>query len=211
MARTTNGLSAAVLTGGMSRRMGTDKALVELRGRTMLEWVVDAVASVSDDVFLVGDRPAYHFLGLRVVPDTYPGAGALGGIATALRHARHDRVLVVACDMPGISPRLLAAMAGIEDEADVIVPSTPAGRSEQGDGRTYETLHAIYRRRCLPAIERRIAVGELKIAGLLDDVRVLVLDEAWLRTHDPELASFDNANTPDEVDKLRNERQMRTM
>ncbi len=202
MAQTIESLSAAVLTGGLSRRMGTDKALVEMGGRTMLELVVAAVGTVSDDVFLVGDRPAYHRFGLRIVGDDFPGCGALGGIATALRNAVHDRVLVVGCDMPALSPRLLAAMARLDD-ADAIVPTTAARRSAQGGDQTYETLHAIYRRSCLPAIERRLAAGELKAARFLADVRVLALDESWLREHDRDLASFDNVNTPDDLTRLR--------
>lgn len=202
---TTGGLSAAVLTGGQSRRMGTDKALLTLGDRTMLERVLAVVSALSDDVFLVGDRPAYRTLGVRVVADDHPGAGPLGAIATALRRARYDRVLVVACDMPCLSPEVLQAMAAVDADADAIVPVTPAARSDQGGSQTYETLHAMYRRSCLPAIERRITAGDLKIAGLLDDVRVMVLDEHWLRQHDPDLRSFENVNTPEDIARHRDE------
>lgn len=203
MAQTIERLSAAVLTGGLSRRMGTDKALVELEGRTLLERVAGVVAMVSDDVFLVGDRPNYHRFGLRVVADDYRGAGALGGIATALRHARHDRVLVVACDMPALSSQLLKAMAGLDDDAQVIIPATVVTTSRQGGEQTYETLHAIYRRSCLPAIQRRLVAGQLKVVDFLADVRVRVLDEAWLRERDPDLSSFDNINSPDDLARIR--------
>lgn len=204
-------LSAAVLTGGLSRRMGIDKALIEVHGRTLVERVIAAVATVSDDVFLVGDRPAYHRFGVRVVADEYPNAGSLGGIATALRHARHDRVLVVACDMPELSFRLLGAMARLVTEADVVIPTTPAGRSEQGGACTYETLHAIYRRSCLAPIEQRLADGRLKVVDFLDDVQVRVLDEAWLREYDPHLASFANVNTPEDLARLRDAQQERVV
>lgn len=192
-------LSAAVLTGGRSRRMGTDKALVELAGRPLVEHAIQAVATISDDVFLVGARDSYSRFHVRVVDDDYPGTGPLGGIATALRHARHDRVLVVACDMPSLSPSLLAAMAGLSDDVDAMVPATAASRSRQGSTQTYETLHAIYRRSCLDAIERSLAAGQFKVAGFLGDVRVRVLNEEWLREYDPSLASFANANTPLEL------------
>ena len=207
MERNVAPLSAAVLTGGLSRRMGIDKALVEMGGSALVERVIAAVATVSDDVFLVGDRPAYHRFGARVVADGYPGAGALGGIATALRRARHDRVLVVACDMPTLSIPLLDAMARLPDDADVIIPTTPVARSSQGGEKTYETLHAIYRRACLPAIERRLAAGQLKVAGFLADVRVRVLDEDWLRQRDPDLISFANINTPGDLADLRDTKQ----
>ena len=211
MARMIEPLSAAVLTGGLSRRMGTDKALIEVHGRTLVERVASVVAMVSDDVFLVGDRPAYHRFGVRVVADEYPDTGSLGGIATALRHARHDRVLVVACDMPDLSLRLLDAMARLPTEADVVIPTTPPGRSHQGGAHTYETLHAIYRRSCLASIEQRLAAGRLKVVDFLDDVRVRVLDESWLRDYDPELASFANVNTPDDLTRIRDAQQERVV
>lgn len=209
MPRGRDGLSAAVLTGGQSRRMGTDKALLKLDERALLAWVIDAVSTVSDDVLLVGDRPEYHRFGIRVVADDLPGAGALGGIATALRHAIHDRVLVVACDMPAISVRLLDAMASLASDAEVVVPLTDVSRNDRGPTQMYQPLHAIYRRSCLPIMERHIAEGRLKVADFMTDARVCTLPEEWLRQYDPALSSFDNINSPDDLARIRSVRQER--
>jgi molybdenum cofactor guanylyltransferase len=191
-------LSAAVLAGGASRRMGRDKALMTLDGRTLLERAVVAVASVARDTFVVGDRAAYHQFGVAVVADEFPGAGPLGGIATALRHARHAHVLVVACDMPFLSVPLLQAMAAQPRDFDVLVPVTSSVASGQRSASTYETLHAIYERSILPAIELRIARGELQVAAALAGLAVRELPEAWLREYDPAMRSFVNANRPDD-------------
>ncbi|MDQ4044050.1 MAG: molybdenum cofactor guanylyltransferase [Chloroflexota bacterium] len=196
-------LSAAVLTGGASRRMGTDKASISLGGMTLLERALAIVREVADEVFIVGDRPSYHRYGVRVESDAFPGAGTLGGIATALRVASNPRVLVVACDMPLLSPELLKAMVELPVKDDVVVPWLPVEHERQGGKGTYETLHAIYRRDCLPHIERRIADGELRVVGFFDDVRVRMLDEDWLRQYDPDLRSFRNANTPEELEIVR--------
>lgn len=193
-------LSAAVLTGGASRRMGTDKASISLGGMTLLERAVRTLREVADEVIIVGDRPSYHGYGVRVEPDAFPGTGTLGGIATAIRVASHSRVLVVACDMPLLSPTLLRAMAELPEDDDVVVPWRPVEHERQGGKGTYETLHAIYRRDCLPFIERRIAGGDLRVVGFFPDVRVRGLDEHWLRQYDPHLRSFRNANTPEELD-----------
>ena len=201
------GMSVAVLTGGQSRRMGADKALVVTQGRPLVEHVVTVVSALTDDVFLVGDRPAYHQFGYRVVPDEYPGGGALGGIATALRAACHDRVLVVACDMPSLCSELLEAMAAIDTDVDVIIPRTSGARQGQPAHETYETLHAIYRRSCLPTLEQRLAAGQLKIADILQDLRVCALDEPWLRRHDRHLASFVNVNSPSDLDRVHSTEQ----
>lgn len=191
-------LSAAILAGGASRRMGTDKALLTLSGRTLLERTIATVARVADDVMIAGDRGPYHRFGVPVIPDVFPGTGTLGGIATALRHARHEYVLVVACDMPFLSARLLEAMAGQPRDFDVLVPLTHASHSRQGGQHTYQTLHAIYGRTCLAPIERRLADGDLRVFAALAGLRVRELPEDWLRRYDPDLDSFVNANHPDE-------------
>ena len=192
-------LSVAVLTGGRSRRMGTDKALLPFEGYTLLERVLAIGHELSDDCFVVGLREEYRRFGAPVVADTYPGAGALGGIATALAAARHDFTLVVACDMPLLSGPLLRAMAAEPRDYDVLIPSLPAERSSQGAGETLETLHAIYARRCLDPIVKRLRAGQHKVIGFFGDVTVRKLDEIWLRRFDPFLLSVLNANTPEEL------------
>jgi molybdopterin-guanine dinucleotide biosynthesis protein A len=191
-------LSAAVLAGGASRRMGRDKALMTLDGRTLLDRAVAAVASLAGDTFVVGDRASYHQFGVPVVADLFPGAGPLGGIATALRHARHEHVLVVACDMPFLSLPLLRAMAAQPRDYDVLVPVIGGSPNRLRTASTYETLHAIYERSILPALELRIARGELQVAAALAGLVVRELPEAWLREYDPALRSFVNANRPDD-------------
>jgi molybdenum cofactor guanylyltransferase len=195
-------VSGAILTGGQSRRMGTDKALLRVGGTTMLERTLSVVQSISDDVFVVGERDGYASFGAPVVADHYVDTGTLGGIATALRHASHDRVLVVACDMPLLSVRLLTALLRVDVDADVVVPRRAASHPKQGSGGTYEPLHAVYRRSCLPVIERQLAVGDQRVVGFFSDVRVRVLDEGWMREFDPELTSLTNANTQDEFQRV---------
>ncbi|MBU6424616.1 MAG: molybdenum cofactor guanylyltransferase, partial [Chloroflexi bacterium] len=92
-------VSVAVMAGGKSRRMGRDKAWLDLGdGRPIVRRVLDIVSRVGDEVFLVANDASFQTLGLRVVPDRFPDGGVLGGIATGIGAAAHDRVLVVACD-----------------------------------------------------------------------------------------------------------------
>lgn len=178
--------------------MGSDKALLTLAGRTLLERAIASLAGVVDDLTIVGDREAYHRFGVPVIADAFPGAGALGGIATALQHARHEFALVVACDMPFLSRGLLEAMAGQPRDYDALVPVTIEAQSSKAGRRIYETLHAIYGRGCLAPLERRIADGELKVVTALAGVKVRELSEEWLRNYDPQLQSFVNTNRPEE-------------
>lgn len=198
-------LSAAVLAGGQSRRMGTDKALLPLRpgDPPLLRIVLDRLAHVAADVTIVASgRPAYGGFGVPMVPDRFSEAGTLGGIATALAAARHDRCLVVACDLPFLSVPLLRWMVDQPRDYDVFVPRLP-GESRQGSGFVFQTLHAIYARACVPAIERRLADGQRQVIGFFDDVRVRTIELEDVRRFDPDLRSFFNANTPEAAREAR--------
>lgn len=198
-------VSAAVLAGGQSRRMGTDKALLPLRGGDppLLRIVLDRLELVAGDVFVVAsDRPEYGRFGVPMVPDRFAGAGTLGGIATALAAAEHDRCLVVACDLPFLSVPLLRWMVDQPTDYDVLVPRLP-GESRQGSGFVFQTLHAIYARACLPAIEERLAADQRQVIGFFDNVRVRTVELDAVRAFDPELRSFFNANTPEAAEAAR--------
>src|SRR5215208_5667391 len=193
-------LSAAALAGGQSRRMGSDKALLPLvaQGKPMLGVVLERLSAVSDDVFVVAnDQARYAALASRVVPDLRRDVGALGGIQAAIASSAHDYCLVVACDMPFLSLPLLRRMAEEPRDYDVLVPLIPGESRQRDDGLVFQTLHAIYSKRCLPFIEKRIAEGRKQVVGFFDDVRVRTLDAAEVTLWDPDLWSFFNANTPE--------------
>ena len=193
-------LSAAALAGGQSRRMGTDKALLPLvsGGRPMLGLVVERLGSIADDVLVVADEhQRYASFGARVVPDLHPQIGALGGIQAAITWSAHEHCLVVACDMPFLSLPLLRRMVDEPRNYDVLVPLIPGESRQRGDGLVFQTLHAIYSKRCLPFIEKRIAQGAKQVVGFFEDVRLRTLDVAEVTRWDPDLRSFFNANTPE--------------
>jgi molybdopterin-guanine dinucleotide biosynthesis protein A len=192
-------LSAAVLTGGASRRMGRDKAMLTVAGATLLERTLRALRVVSDDVTIVGARPEYARFGTPAVADDYSGTGPLGGIATALRVARHERTMIVACDMPLLSVTLLQAMAAEPlDDVEALVPLLGSGPQPQP-----QPLHAVYARCCLPALVARLEAGRLSVIETLDDLRVRWLDVDWMRRFDPLLRSTHNANTPAQLAEAR--------
>jgi molybdenum cofactor guanylyltransferase len=194
-----NALTVAVLAGGQSRRMGQDKALLEVDGRALIEYVLEAAKPVAREVLIVAsERPEYDRFGCRVVPDKFPRSGSLGGIYTALSEATEQYCLVLACDMPFVNTELIRNMAQVDRNYDVLVPSLTGERSDQGGEETLETLHAIYSKACLPAIERQLNAGVFKVIGFFSEVRVEKLPEEWILEFDPHLMSFFNANTPEE-------------
>ena len=184
-------MDAFIQCGGRSRRMGRNKAQLVLGDTTVLGRVIAAARAVSDRVVLVTSDPeAYVSYGLEMVPDRWPGEGPLGGIGTALTHALTARVLVLACDVPLVTPELLGYLMERAEGTDVVVCETEA-----------EGLHpliAVYSRLCLPAIERRIAGGERKVVSFFPDVAVTRIGEAELRARGFDPAELANVNTPEE-------------
>lgn len=190
------GLSAAILAGGKSRRMGSNKALLEVAGVGILRRTADLLRPLVDDLFLVADDPApYAGLGLPVLPDRHPGRGAVGGIHAALLHAAHPAVLCVACDMPHIAAGVLELLLSTDTAGvDALVPRV-GGRPEP--------LLAVYRRSALPGFERAIASGRLRVLDALEGLRVRHVEEPELARTDPGLRSFLNVNTPAELEAAR--------
>jgi len=183
-------VSAAIMAGGKSKRMGQDKAWIELDGEPLITRVASVLAQVADEVIVVANEPRYASLGLRVVHDKYPEGGALGGIATGVAAATHDTVLVAACDMPFLSAAMWRLLLGHAGEADVVIPRV---------GGEYETLHALYTKACLPHMARALAENRLRVIAFFDQVRVQAIDEPELRAVDPTLRAFTNVNTPEEL------------
>jgi molybdopterin-guanine dinucleotide biosynthesis protein A len=183
-------VSAAIMAGGKSKRMGQDKAWIELDGEPLVKRVADVLAQVADEVIIVANDPKYERLGLRVVRDRYPDGGALGGIATGVGAAAHDTVLVAACDMPFLSVDVWRLIVGHAGEADVVIPRI---------GGEFETLHALYTKSCVPHMVRSLAENRLRVISFFDQVRVLAIEEPELRASDPTLRSFTNVNTPEEL------------
>ena len=183
-------VSAAIMAGGKSKRMGQDKAWIELDGEPLIRRVANVLAQVADEVIVVANDPKYATLGLRVVPDRFPDGGALGGIATGVSAATHDRVLVAACDMPFLSAEVWRVLLDHRYEADVVIPKI---------GGEFETLHALYTKACVASMERSLAAGKLRVISFFDEVRVQAIEERELRIADPTLRSFTNVNTPEEL------------
>jgi len=185
-------LTGIVLAGGASRRMGQDKAFLELGGRPLIWHVVDRLALVCAEVLVVaGDTRPYAGLGVRLVEDRFRGIGVLGGLHAGLEAAGHDLAVAVGCDMPFLNPDLLQAFAGWAEGFDVVVLR---------QGEQVEPLHGAYRRTCLPAMEVAIRARRRRIISFFPHVHVRYVTPEEVTPFDPELQSFGNVNTPDEWD-----------
>ncbi|MGI9621504.1 MAG: molybdenum cofactor guanylyltransferase [Acidimicrobiales bacterium] len=172
--------SGVVLAGGRSSRMGEDKALIDFKGRPLVQVSLDAIQSAgADEIFVVGgNREALSGIGVRWVPDDYPGEGPLGGIITALRKAETQVVVVLACDHTETAGPAITAVVGALGTADVVVPVVEGRR---------QTLHAAWRRECLPVVEAAFESGARAVTDALARLEVVDLldgDPCWFRDAD---------------------------
>ena len=178
----------AILAGGQSRRMGTDKAVLEIGGLSLLERAARLALAAALPVVVVGREcpngwplPAVPFL-----PDAVPGRGPLGGLHTALHHVGGP-VLALACDLPRLTADALAWLL-----AQATAQSGPHGLAVLHDGQ-WEPLFSVYDPDCLPLIESRLAAGRLALHGLIE-----AGDFGRLEAPDWVAAQLANINTPDE-------------
>lgn len=174
--------------------MGVNKALIQFDGIPLIQRIAGRLRGLSDDLYVTGSLPVEHALpGLPLYPDVTAVPGALGGLVTALHHARYPAAAVVACDLPFVSPALLEAEAHLLDRlgADIVVPRTVNG---------LEPLLAVYRvSRCLPAARQSLESGKQRMVSWFEVVKVHEMDEETVRQYDPDLRSFININTPDDL------------
>lgn len=190
-------VTGVILAGGESRRMGSNKALLQLGGRPMIAVVADRLRPVVQEVIIAAaDAELYSPYADRWVNDAFPGVGVLGGIHAGLEAATHELALVVGCDMPLIDEKVarwFVWAAESSPSTDVVVL-----RDDKG----IEPLHAVYRRTCRPAIEEAIRSGRRRVISFFDQVRVRYVEPAELIRLDPDLRSFRNTNTPEEWREL---------
>lgn len=190
-------VSGTVMAGGVSRRLGRDKALESIGGKPLIERVLDTLTPLTTEILVVLASPEQAEAlplppSVRVLTDVYPKRGSLGGIFTGLRASAESWSLVVACDMPFLNPRLLRHLIEASAGVDAVIPRL-SGRPEP--------LHALYSKACLAPMERMLRAGQLKIAPLFDAVKVRYLDEETIDRIDPKHISFFNINTQADLEE----------
>lgn len=189
-------VEGAILAGGQSRRMGRDKALLTLGGRTLLERAVTSLLAVTPRVRIVGR--AYELATpsgpVAILPDRKPGLGPLSGVHAALAAMESEAVLVLACDLPFVTPQFLRGLVeALTSDVEAVVPRPASGTVP---------VCAVYRRSCLAAVEARLARGELAARGFAESIRARYLDDAALALLDPAGVCLINVNTREDYERL---------
>ena len=187
-------MTGIILAGGKNTRMGRNKALLEVGGMRLIDRTVGLFRSVFKEVILVAADPlAYLDLQTLIVTDILPERGALGGLYTGLFYAAGEYAFIGACDMPFMNRAFLEYMVSKAPGYDIVVPAPPDG---------LQPLHAVYSRRCLPAIRSLLDRNRMQIKELYPGQQLLEIPPEVLRAYDPEGRMFMNLNTPEDLLKL---------
>ncbi len=187
------GVTGVILVGGKSRRMGRDKAFLEVEGQTLVEITLAALRQCLPTIILVGDRPErFAGLGLPVYPDIYPGS-ALGGLYTGLVQAESSHIFVSSCDLPYPSAPLIRYLAELATGNDVVVVQGESG---------YEPLFALYSQGCLEPIRRRILAEKYCVYDFYPQVTTRIVTLAEIAALGDPRHFFLNLNTPEEYRRI---------
>jgi molybdenum cofactor guanylyltransferase len=225
-----------ILAGGRSTRMGTDKALLEIDGETMLARTARILSMVVSEVVIVGRTTLPPGMDkVTAIPDAYGDVGPLGGIATGLSRVTAEHVLVVSCDLPHLQADVLRFMVALAPGYDAVVPVTAdggkSGSSEREPGtrrqggrargpaptkgaeRSHSTARirsqpacAVYAQRSLPVMLSRLEQGRFRLSEVLESLRVRWVSDADFGQVDPDGRSLLSANTPEEWRALLHEK-----
>jgi molybdenum cofactor guanylyltransferase len=203
-------VTGVILAGGLSVRFNRkNKALVTVGDENILDHVLHVFEELFTEIILVTNTPLlYAAWDVSIATDIYPVRSPLSGIYSGLLYATTPHIFVAACDAPFLQKELVrTVLDNIDSRADIFLPSSAKG---------LEPLCAVYSKKCLSHIERvllkqlekdssagytelRILKKSLKVTSFFEQVRVKTIDEAQLRAKDPDLISFFNVNTPDDL------------
>ena len=187
-------MTGVILAGGKNTRMGVNKAFIRIGAERLIDRTVRLFRSIFREVIIVTAAPLdYLDQQAVIVTDILPGKGAFGGLYTGLFYATDEHAFFSACDMPFLNRAFLEYMVQQAAGYDIVVPAPPDG---------LQPLHAIYARRCLPAIRARLDRNRLQIKEFYPGHHILKIPPEVLDTFDPKGHMFLNINTPEDLKKL---------
>ena len=191
------GMTGLIMAGGKSRRLGQDKRFLILGGKSCLQRVLDVYKVLFEEIVIVADeKDPFQSLGVRVVEDMIPGKATLGGLYTGLHHAGSDRVFAVAVDMPSLSIEAIRIVLEQAGKADIVIPDL--------NGKL-QPMHAAYSKACLPYLKKLVDASRLKVQELcaIPELSVHRIPQSVFERVDPDLRSFFNINTPEDLARAR--------
>ena len=185
-------ISGIILSGGKGLRMGgQNKAFIQIGGKPIIHRIHSLLQRLFKEVIIVtNQKELFSDMDAKIYEDLIPNRGALIGLYTGLFYSSYPYSFCVACDMPFLNEALIRYLISNIEGEDVILPKTNDG---------FQPLHAIYSKNCQKAIKIILEEGKNKILDFYPMVKVKIIEEDKFKNLDPELKSFININTPEEL------------
>ncbi|MFA4842801.1 MAG: molybdenum cofactor guanylyltransferase [Candidatus Omnitrophota bacterium] len=188
-------MTAIILAGGKSSRMGRDKAFIDIGGIPLIKRQIVELKKIFNKIIIVTNTPEkYKFRGLKVIRDILPGLGPLGGIYSGLMGSGAFYNFVVACDIPILSIRLIKYMLSQRYGFDAVVPKLSKG---------YETLFAVYSKNCLRSIYQALKSNNLRVRQIFEEISLKEITEQQIAKFGNPKILFMNINTKAALDKAK--------
>lgn len=193
-------MSAIVVAGGVSKRFGQNKALVELAGKPLVSYVVDKAISVVDDVTVVVNSETQKKKiaeavnkKTRIMVDQADVQTPLAGALTGFEAVQTEYAILLACDTPFLSPKILSLLLEVSANRSAAIPRWSNGN--------IEPLHASYHASAAAkATKTAIENGRFDMRAMVDNMRkVRYISTMVLRQLDPKLTTFFNINSPNDL------------
>ena len=179
-------IGCAVFAGGKSSRMGTDKALLEWKGKNFIKRLCDELDDFEEKIIARGNRSEIEDVSWQIISDIYPERGPMGGLHAVLTACRSDAMCCVSCDMPFLQIALAKKLCeSMEEETDAVIAVTADGRKQP--------LCGVYSKSLLPVLEEQLLAGDYRMMKALQNVRV-----KYVLLDDKDSEQLKNINTPEE-------------
>lgn len=158
-----------ILSGGKSSRMGTNKSLLTIENKPVIEWIADELKTCTDRVVLItNEQKQYDFLQLETYGDRYMDKGPLAGLESALYHVDADQFVVAACDTPLVNRQVYNFLLEQLGDYDATVPVF---------GQQLHPLAGIYKKSAMPIIQHQLNKNNLKVRGFFEHIEVNYIKE----------------------------------
>lgn len=178
-------ITGVILAGGKSSRMGTDKGVLMIRGKKMIEHIIDALKPCVDEIIIIANNDHYNYLGYKVFSDLITDCGPLGGVFTAMENSLTDKNFIVSCDVPNLNTEVIEYIISKYDNDDVVMPISNG---------QIEPLCALYSKLKKDQIKAFLEKGIYKIKDVVKFFNTRYIEVSL----DSEMFKgvFDNVNTP---------------
>ncbi|PCJ23670.1 MAG: molybdenum cofactor guanylyltransferase [Flavobacteriales bacterium] len=178
--------TAIILAGGKSTRMNEDKGLVLLNGKAMIQYVIDAVHPLVEDVIIIANDEVYNYLGFKVYKDIIKGKGPLAGIQTGLHYSKNDENIILSCDIPYVTSELITYLIDKSKNHEITIPEKE-NRSHQ--------LIGIFSKSCEESFSVSLEKDQLKLLNAFKNLNLNIVDANHF-----DKKIFTNINSPSDLE-----------